>query len=76
MDKSISVAEKKKKVEATLTALGLQKVKNSYCGLPDGSIRGISGLFSNSMKSKSMIIFLKLLYWLNFDDINSIYTLT
>ena len=46
MDRKISEKEKELKVKAIMKKLGLTKVKDSLCGLPDGSIRGISGRFA------------------------------
>ena len=43
MDKRVPQKDKQKKVEDLLTKLGLMKVADTLCGLPNGAIRAISG---------------------------------
>ena len=43
MDKRVPQEQKQKKVEDLISKLGLTKVADTLCGLPNGAIRGISG---------------------------------
>ena len=59
MDKRVPQKDKQKKVEDLLTKLGLMKVADTLCGLPNGAIRAISGnIFLFTITNNHIVSFL------------------